>query len=467
MLKNMKKTSIIYVCQSCSFQAFKWLGKCPQCQNWNSFEEEFKNKSGVQTKEKLCIRESPTPVCDVKDTKFDRLRTNIYEFDRVLGGGIVSNSVVLISGEPGVGKSTLLAYAIREYLLINKNEKILYVSGEESIGQVAQRMRRVGTNVKELLIYNEKNWIEIKKQIKKIKPTLIIIDSIQTIFSTDIDSRPGTISQIKEVTDEIIGYIKNSNSSCLVVGHITKDGGIAGPKSLEHMVDTVIYFETSTETDLRVLRAVKNRFGSTTEIGLFVMDQDGLKQMKSEEDLLRNSHNLKDCGRSFSVYLEGSRVLLSETQALVVENKYGQGKRIIQGLDQSRLQMLVAIMEKHVKIKLQDYDIFANLIGVETKSIKNMDLAIIASLITSFEKINLKRDIVFLGEVGLNGEVRPVARGEQIINELIKLKKSFIVACSETITKMRSGSKSVLIGIDHVNQIKKLLREQNENLSFD
>jgi DNA repair protein RadA/Sms len=457
----MKKTVVSYVCQSCHYRVSKWHGRCPECEAWNSFEEEeqFSRLKHKGSTDRLATKLAPIAITAVKQIRLNRVATNITEFDRVIGGGLVEGGVMLFAGEPGVGKSTLLASILNELIKLNKTEKALYVSGEESLEQVAQRMKRVGTVSDQIFVYCERNWQEIKKQVIKIKPRVMIVDSIQTISSNQIDSPAGTISQIKEVTDEIIMLTKESRLSTLIVGHITKEGGIAGPKTLEHMVDTVLYFENSQNNDYRMIRATKNRFGPTTEIGIFEMNDNGIQEVGNVESVFIEKLKDEENGRIISTVIEGSRVLLVEAQALVNENKYGHGKRLTQGVDVNRVQMLIAIIEKFLAKKLSDSDIYINMVGIDVKSGKNCDLAIVTSILASIEKMILKHDVVFIGEVGLSGEIRPVRRDHIIVNELIKLNVKNIIASSKTAEKVNSEGVCRLIGIDHISQIKNLLEE--------
>lgn len=466
----MKKNISIYICQSCHFKVQKWFGKCPMCQSWNSFEEEVQTKGKVDQRKYsngLDDKNTPVALTDVSETQLDRLESKIIEFDRVLGGGLVSGSVTLLAGDPGVGKSTLIACLLEKILSHKTNEIALYISGEESINQVAQRMRRIGVQTNQLLLFSEKNWQEIKKHIMKLKPRILIIDSIQTIYSDQLETAAGTISQIKEVSDEMIVLTKKQLFSSVVIGHITKEGGIAGPKTLEHMVDTVLYLEHSQSGEHRILRALKNRYGPTTEIGIFEMCQRGIREMNLKENQSEDIPLSSHYGRTITATVEGSRVLSIEAQSLVNENKYGQGKRFTTGFDLSRLQMLIAVMEKFLKLKLQDYDIYVNTIGLATKISKSCDLSIVSSILSSLHKINIKSGIVFIGEIGLCGEIRPAYKDRIIVEELIKLNYKKIIVSSRTMNKIEKELKSKCHPIDHVSEMTKFLRTENENISPD
>lgn len=343
------------------------MGKCPECGEWNTFVEESEAPAPKDLnrahKRVALSSEVPKLIKDIDTTKEQRIKTGISEFDRVVGSGVVPGSLILIGGEPGIGKSTLLTSVMGTFSNQFKEDVVLYVSGEESLGQVADRAKRVGVHASNFYIYNENNWQKILDQIHKKNPKFLVIDSIQTTTSSEIDSAPGSVSQIREVTYELMNQVKSRGITCFVIGHITKEGSIAGPKILEHMVDTVIYFEGDQFGQYRILRAIKNRFGNTNEVGIFEMNEKGLQEVTNPSKLFLEEDLNGSYGRSLTCILEGSRSLFVEIQALVVENKFGNGRRTTQGIDQNRLSMMVAVIEKYFNIPLGFSDVYLNVVG--------------------------------------------------------------------------------------------------------
>lgn len=404
---NSKKRAVIFTCQNCTYQSSKWLGKCPECQSWNTFQEEtFSNVQGSMGKTKELVKdEQPRLISDIQNNNYARTQTEVGEFDRVLGGGVAHGSLILVGGEPGIGKSTLLTDIMGRLSHLYPEENFLYVSGEESLSQIADRAKRIGLAPKNLYLYHQTSWQKVLDQIKKLKPKFMVLDSIQTTVTENIDSAPGTVSQIREVTYELMNHAKANGITCFIIGHITKEGTIAGPKILEHMVDTVIYFEGDQFGQYRMLRAMKNRFGNTNEVGIFEMKGKGLVEVPNPSQYFLDENLDGSFGRSLSCIVEGSRSLFVEIQALVVENKYGNGRRTTQGLDNNRLSMIVAIIEKYMGLPLGFNDIYLNVVGGIKLTTRDTDLSIMASLISSYKSIPLKSDTIFLGEVGLTGEV--------------------------------------------------------------
>ena len=448
----MSKIKINYICVECSYMSPKWLGKCPECENWNSFEE--KEVGNEKKNEDLNTKDGAKLVSNIIETKYKRLSSGVSEFDRVMGGGITTGSLILIGGEPGIGKSTLLTNIVGK---LSEKEKILYVSGEESIGQVGSRIKRLGFNSDKLYVYHEVIWENIKSEIKKIRPKVLVIDSIQTTLTREVAASPGTPSQIREVTYEILNYIKPEGITCFIVGHITKEGNIAGPKILEHMVDTVIYFEGDQYGQYRVLRSIKNRFGSTSEMGIFEMKDNGLHEVKNPSQYFLGE-SLKDSyGRSISTIVEGSRVLFVETQSLVVENKYGNGKRTTQGIDQNRLSMMMAIIEKYFGFNMSFNDVYLNIVGGIKLTNRDTDLAIIASLISSYRSTAIKDSTIFLGEVGLSGEVRTVPHIEMRLKEISQMNYRRVVLAAENAKKFKNKFQIEIIGITEANELENIM----------
>ncbi len=402
----MAKIKSKFICQSCAYESAQWLGKCPECGEWNSFSEEVVAKN-LTVKSQVAKKSTPLKLKEISESSYEKVKSGIFEFDRVLGGGITKNSLILIGGEPGIGKSTLLTNVLGT-LAAKHKYKILYVSGEESISQVGQRVKRLGIVSDDFYIYHESIWQNILEEIRRIKPDFLVLDSIQTTVSLDIQSPPGTMSQIREVTYELMNHVKGSDMTCFIVGHITKEGSIAGPKILEHMVDTVVYFEGDQFGHYRMLRSIKNRFGNTREVGIFEMGEQGLMEVKNPSHFFLND-NLDDrYGAAISAIIEGSRTLLIEIQALVVENKFGNGRRTTQGVDANRLSMMVAIIEKYFGHLLGFNDIYLNVVGGMRLTTRDSDLAIIAALLSSFKSTQIETGTVFIGEVGLTGEVSSV-----------------------------------------------------------
>ena len=418
----MAKIKTTFTCQECGYQSAKWLGKCPDCQQWNSFSEEEQIKPSKAAPKSTLGRESkPKTIDQVEHETVERYRTNIGEFDRVMGGGVTIGSLTLIGGEPGIGKSTLLMEVCGKLLNEYKNERILYVSGEESESQVAGRSKRLGVSNSNFYIFNETNWQRVLEEVKNLKPKFLVLDSIQTTHSNQVDSAAGTLTQIREVTYELMNYAKAYNLTCFIIGHVTKEGQIAGPKILEHMVDTVIYFEGDQLGQYRMLRVMKNRFGNTNEVGIFEMQEKGLVEIKNPSQYFLEQSLPGSYGRSLTCILEGSRSLFVEIQALVVENKFAVGRRTTQGLDSNRVALLVAVIDKYIGIPLSYNDIYVNVVGGMKLTTRENDLSVIASLLSSYYASAIPNETIFLGEVGLTGEVRSVPMMEMRLKECIEM----------------------------------------------
>lgn len=452
-----KKNSTVFICQHCSYQAPKWLGRCPECQEWNSFLEETAAptlKGGVN---KSREGESPKRLHEIALENVSRVKTPFAEFDRVLGGGLVPGSLVLIGGEPGIGKSTLLTKVLGGLAKGHPSKNVLYVSGEESPSQIGGRMRRLELSAENLYIYHETNWQAILEQIKILKPTFLVLDSIQTTVSGELNSPPGTVSQIREVTYELMNHAKAQNITCFVIGHITKEGAIAGPKILEHMVDTVIYFEGDQFGHYRLLRAIKNRFGNTNEVGIFEMTDHGLREVPNPSQYFLAEHKEESFGRSLTCLVEGSRSLFVEIQALVVENKYGTGRRTTQGLDPNRLAMLVAIIEKYLGLPLGFNDIYLNIVGGMKLEGRDSDLSVIASLLSSYKSKPLDSKTVFIGEVGLTGEVRSVPQMEMRLKEMAQLSYKKVVTSEKAAREFKGKFNMEILGLSQISDLTKLV----------
>lgn len=416
------KTKTVFSCQSCGHQSPKWLGRCPDCNSWNSFvEEDYIFASGKEKERVSLYKEEPVLLKDVKIKGEERLKTGILELDRVLGGGIVRGSVILIGGDPGIGKSTISLQVSNQ--LTQKGATVLYVSGEESVSQTKLRASRLGTGDRadSLYIVNQTDLSLIIEYIKKINPDVVIIDSIQVIFEPTISSSPGSVSQVRECAGILTQLAKTSGISVFVIGHVTKEGTIAGPRVLEHIVDTVLYFEGDRFSLYRILRAVKNRFGSTNEIGVFEMSSSGLAEVKNPSEIFLSERPKDVSGSVVASVLEGSRPLLVEIQALVSKSNFGYALRRAQGFDYNRMGLLVAVLEKRIGLHLEAEDIFVNVAGGIKIVDPAADLAVAVAIASAFREQLIIADTVVLGEVGLAGEVRSISQVSLRINEAEKL----------------------------------------------
>ncbi len=437
----MSKIRTAFFCSNCGYEAAKWTGKCPSCGSWNTFVEEviqketaksdngWKDLNDVKRDSKVVALHEIVPIDQ------ERLITPDPELNRVLGGGIVPGSIVLIAGEPGIGKSTLF---LQDGLLMT-NIRVLYVSGEESEHQIKMRADRLNIKHSEFYLLTETSMQVIFKEIKKIKPQLVIVDSIQTLQSDYIDSSPGSISQIRECASELQRFAKESNIPVFMIGHITKDGTVAGPKILEHMVDTVLQFEGDRHYAYRILRTIKNRFGSASELGIYEMTSDGMRGVTNPSELLITQKDEQLSGIAIAASIEGIRPLLIEVQALVTPSIYGTPQRTVTGFDLRRLQLLLAVLEKRGGFHFGMKDVFLNIAGGIKVEDPSIDLAVLSALLSSFEDIPLPQHICFAGEVGLSGEIRAVNRIEQRILEAEKLGFEKIIVSKYNLASARKG----------------------------
>ena len=455
----MAKIRTKYVCQSCGYETSKWMGKCPECMKWNSFVEEIEEK---KTKKEVFIIDKsssqPVSINSIVAVKEERFTTDIEELDRVLGGGIVKGSLVLVGGDPGIGKSTLLMQVSSK--VANTNKKVLYISGEESESQIKMRASRLGVNSQNLYIFAENNLSIIEAHLEKINPDLIIVDSIQTVYSPEISSAPGTVSQIKEGTSKFMKISKKMGISTFIVGHVTKEGALAGPKLLEHMVDTVLYFEGERYNSYRLVRAVKNRFGSTNELGVFEMMDIGLVEMKDIGLVeLKNpsqvliSEKPKDVSGSVIIStVEGTRPMLLELQALVAPTNFGMARRTSTGVDFNRVALLLAVLEKRIGLQIQNQDVYINVVGGIKINEPSIDLGIVIAVASSFRNIPIASDIVVTGEVGLTGEIRAVSYIEKRIAECKKLGFKKIVIPRNNYEVVKDVKGIEIIPVDNLRQ---------------
>lgn len=414
-----KKIQSAFFCQNCGTQSPKWLGKCPQCNEWNTFVEEIIYKEEAQSRKGFSKSKvsTPTLINNIDYTQEKRIITSDSELNRVLGGGIVPGSLILLGGDPGIGKSTLLL----QFALSSKNKKILYVSGEESEKQIKMRAERINKTSEHCYILTETSTTNIFQQINQINPDILVVDSIQTLHTAHIESSPGSVSQIRECTAELIKFAKETGVAVLLIGHINKDGAIAGPKILEHMVDTVLQFEGDRNHMYRILRTIKNRFGSASELGVYEMNQTGLREVSNPSEILISEREEKTSGVSIAATIEGARPLLIEIQSLVSSAVYGTPQRSGTGFDTKRLNMLLAVLEKRCGFRLAAKDVFLNITGGIKIDDTAIDLAVVCSILSSDQDIALDTQVCFAGEIGLSGEIRAVNRIEERISETEKL----------------------------------------------
>ncbi|HEL2221001.1 TPA: DNA repair protein RadA [Streptococcus suis] len=449
MIIAKKKTT--FVCQSCEYHSPKYLGRCPNCGSWSSFVEEVevaevKNERVSLTGEKT----RPMKLNEVSSIQVARTKTNMEEFNRVLGGGVVPGSLVLIGGDPGIGKSTLLLQVSTQLSTIGT---VLYVSGEESAQQIKLRAERLGDIDSEFYLYAETNMQSIRTEIEKIKPDFLIIDSIQTIMSPDISSVQGSVSQVREVTNELMQIAKTNNIATFIVGHMTKEGTLAGPRTLEHMVDTVLYFEGERQHTFRILRAVKNRFGSTNEIGIFEMQSQGLVEVLNPSEVFLEERLDGATGSAIVVTMEGTRPILAEVQALVTPTMFGNAKRTTTGLDFNRASLIMAVLEKRAGLLLQNQDAYLKSAGGVKLDEPAIDLAVAVALASSYKDKPTNPQECFIGEIGLTGEIRRVNRIEQRINEAAKLGFTKVYAPKNSLTGIKVPKEITVIGVTTIGEV--------------
>lgn len=451
----MVKLKSVYFCSSCGYESPKWMGKCPACGEWSTFVEELVRKDAASKQEDTRsfreVRSEPVTLSEIKADELPRIDMNDGELNRVLGGGLVPASVVLIGGEPGIGKSTLVLQTILRLTGL----KSLYVSGEESAGQLKLRADRIGIKNEDCLIVCETNLDEIFKHVRKVSPQLLIIDSVQTIYNEALESSPGSISQVRECASLLLKFAKQSGTPVLLIGHITKEGSIAGPKILEHMVDAVLQFEGDQHYMYRILRGVKNRFGSTAELAIYEMNQSGLREVSNPSELLLTQNHDGLSGVAIAAAVEGVRPFLIETQALVSTAAYGTPQRSATGFDIRRMNMLLAVLEKRAGFKLAQKDVFLNIAGGLRVSDPGMDLAVISAVLSSSLDMAIENDTCLCGEVGLSGEIRPVHRIEQRIQEAEKLGFSRILV---PFNNLKGFNKKMKIDIQQVKRVSDAFR---------
>lgn len=451
----MAKKKTIFVCQNCEYHSPKYLGRCPNCGAWSSFVEEVevaevKNERVSLTGEKT----RPMKLNEVSSIQVARTKTEMDEFNRVLGGGVVPGSLVLIGGDPGIGKSTLLLQVSTQLSTIGT---VLYVSGEESAQQIKLRAERLGDIDSEFYLYAETNMQSIRTEIEKIKPDFLVIDSIQTIMSPDISSVQGSVSQVREVTNELMQIAKTNNIATFIVGHMTKEGTLAGPRTLEHMVDTVLYFEGERQHTFRILRAVKNRFGSTNEIGIFEMQSQGLVEVTNPSEVFLEERLDGATGSAIVVTMEGTRPILAEVQALVTPTMFGNAKRTTTGLDFNRASLIMAVLEKRAGLLLQNQDAYLKSAGGVRLDEPAIDLAVAVAIASSYKDKPTNPQECFIGEIGLTGEIRRVNRIEQRINEAAKLGFTKVYAPKNSLASIQPTKDIQVVGVTTLSEVLKLV----------
>lgn len=409
-----------FFCQNCGYESSKWMGQCPACHEWNSFVEEPVIKSPHATGQSVRrVDRPPVSIDEIKGDKEERFTTDIEEFDRVLGGGIVPGSLTLVGGDPGIGKSTLLLQVCKQ--LSNTGREVLYISGEESLSQIKMRADRIGTFQKQFRLLTEINLDIIAQTVKKEKPDVVVIDSIQTMFNEQVNAAPGSVSQVRESTAVLLQLAKGENIAILIVGHVTKEGTVAGPRVLEHMVDTVLYFEGDKQDIYRILRGVKNRFGSTNEIGVFEMEEGGLREIKNPSEYMISGKPQGASGSVVTCCMEGTRPMLMEVQALVCDTNFQIPRRQATGCDFNRMNLLIAVIEKRIRIPLGHEDAYINFAGGMKITEPATDLAVVMALVSSYKNTPVDDKMIVFGEVGLSGEVRGVSMVKQRVLEAKKM----------------------------------------------
>lgn len=447
----MAKRKTKYVCQECGYESAKWMGKCPGCNNWNTLVEEIEatgNNGGHAVRSISNLQAKPEKITEIVSDKEPRITTQMKEFNRVLGGGVVAGSLVLIGGDPGIGKSTLLLQISSQ--LADKQLPVLYISGEESAKQTKLRADRLAIKSDLLYVLAETNLYDISNQISKLKPSFVVIDSIQTIFREEVTSAPGSVTQVRECTSELMKIAKSNGIAIFIVGHVTKEGSIAGPRILEHMVDAVLYFEGERHHTFRILRGVKNRFGSTNEMGIFEMKEEGLVEVMNPSKIFLEERSQGAAGSTVVASMEGTRPVLVEIQALISPSSFGNPRRMATGVDSNRVPLLMAVLEKRVGLMLQNQDAYVKVAGGVKLDEPAIDLAIAISIASSFRDQATKPDDIFVGEVGLTGEIRRVSRIEQRVQEAAKLGFKRVICPKKNLDGWTPPASIQVIGVNTV-----------------
>lgn len=460
----MAKRKTKFVCKDCGYESARWMGKCPGCHEWNTLVEEVessgtRHKHTSQTSGRVS---KPQKITQIESEEESRITTTMEEFNRVLGGGIVPGSLVLIGGDPGIGKSTLLLQISSQ--LAKKQLPVLYISGEESIRQTKLRADRLGIAEDLLFVLAETNLFDISNQIETIKPSFVVIDSIQTMYREEIQSAPGSVSQVRESTSELMRIAKTNDIPIFIVGHVTKEGAIAGPRMLEHMVDAVLYFEGEQHHVHRILRSVKNRFGSTHEMGIFEMKEEGLCEVINPSEIFLEERSAGAAGSTVVASMEGTRPVLVEIQALISPSSFGNPRRMATGVDSSRVPLLMAVLEKRVGLLLQNHDAYIKVAGGVKLDEPAIDLAIAVSIASSFKDQPTKSGDIFIGEVGLTGEIRRVSRIEQRVQEAAKLGFNRVILPKKNLDGWTAPNNIQVVGVNTVQDALNKGLEPQEGL---
>ncbi len=455
----MKKKTAFF-CQSCGYESSKWMGQCPACHEWNTMVEETVTKSSGSTNDRIknsidAPRVRPATLASIEMVSEDKITSGIGELDRVLGGGIVKGSMLLVGGDPGIGKSTLLLQVCRN--VSGAGHEILYVSGEESLKQIKMRAVRLGDFTDNLKLVSETNLDTITDIIINTKPEMVVIDSIQTMFNETIQGAPGSVAQVRETTGVLLKIAKTLGISIFIIGHVTKEGAVAGPRVLEHMVDTVLYFEGDTKGAYRILRGVKNRFGSTDEIGVFEMNEQGLREVKNPSEFMLSGRPENASGSVVTCCMEGSRPLLVEIQALVCDTNFGFPRRQATGTDYNRVNLLMAVLEKRVGMRLSNSDAYVNIAGGMKINEPSLDLGIVMAVASSFRNRPIDESMICFGEVGLSGEVRAVSQVAQRVSEAERLGFKTVVLPEASLSSVKASDKIKLIGVKNLVDAMELI----------
>ena len=455
VVKMAKKVTTVFFCQECGYETSKWMGQCPGCKQWNTLVEEKVSVSGSGmggSTKTIAHKDAPKPVelSSISMEESDRISTNIDELDRVLGGGIIQGSLTLVGGDPGIGKSTLLLQVCRN--LSGAGHKVLYISGEESLKQIKLRANRIGEFKENMLLLCETNLGLVEEAIKKTAPEVVIIDSIQTMYQEEVSSAPGSVSQVREATSVFMQLAKGLGISIFIVGHVTKEGTVAGPRVLEHMVDTVLYFEGDRHASYRILRGVKNRFGSTNEIGVFEMRKEGLVEVANPSEFMLNGKPIGASGSVVVCSVEGTRPILIEIQALVCRTNFGIPRRQTTGTDFNRVNLLMAVLEKRAGMQIGDCDAYVNIAGGMKINEPALDLGIVLAIVSSFKNRPIDEKTICFGEIGLSGEVRAVSQAEQRVLEAKKLGYETVVLPKVSMEGLEPIKGIRMIGISGIGE---------------
>ncbi|MDF2595807.1 MAG: radA [Clostridia bacterium] len=446
----MAKLKQVYICQQCGYEASKWMGRCPSCNEWGSLVEEVVDTAKPKLSKSAAGGNLPVKLHEVIIEEENRTTTGMQELDRVLGGGIVKGSLILVGGDPGIGKSTLLLQICET--IGSQNKTVLYVSGEESAAQIKMRAERLGVHTSNLSLLSETSVNAVQTLIKTTKPDLVIIDSIQTVYCEEVSSAPGSVSQVREATHMLMNLAKGYGITIMIVGHVTKEGSLAGPRVLEHMVDTVLYFEGERHASFRILRAVKNRFGSTNEIGVFEMADIGLKEVLNPSEIMLSGRPTNASGSIVSCTMEGTRPMLLEVQALSSFTSFGMPRRTATGVDYNRVVILIAVLDKRAGMDLGNHDTYVNLAGGLKVNEPALDLGIIAAIASSFRNIAINPQTIVFGEVGLTGEIRAVSMAEKRVIESAKLGFKTCIMPKANLDKMPKVNGIKIVGVSNVSE---------------